>query len=263
MNSPRTLCVLACWTLSARPTAVHDLRINGGALIVATVRAGGMELSLSTPRAPFFLSELLPLTVSLRNQSRAAIGYFGTFTSSFCGSALDVTTVASAPRYAPPYAVLPQCPAPLPHPSALAPGRAISVQLLVPVTASGHVSVTAHILFVTAAHDNGPGSWYSSGPGPFARRWPALTIDVAPRVPADRVIRLQPSRASFRIVAPPHARSSLLYEEESLCQSAWSITVDWSQLLDTHTIEAPPCTGPSRWLALVSAPGFAIASAMQ
>ncbi len=262
MGGLRAFCVLACCALSVLPTAVHRPRADGGPSIVARERAGGLELSLSAPRGPFFLSELLPVTVALHNQSGAAVGYFGAFTPTLCGSAVDVLVAGSPPLYTPPRAILPSCPAPRPIPGGLAPGRAVSVRLLVPVTASGRVTVAVHMLFVTATHREGAGVWYSSGPGPFAARWPTLAIDVAPRVPADRAIRLRPSGASLHIVAPPPARSSLLYQEVSVCGNEGSGDADW-QPLGAGTIAPPRCAGQGRWSVLVSAPGFAIASATQ
>jgi len=198
MTSLRALIVLTCGALSMLPTAVHRARAAGGPSIVARERGGGLELSMSVPRGPFFLSELLLVTVSLRNRSSAAVGYVGAFTPAFCNAAVDVMLAGSPPLYTPPRALLPSCPAPRPNPDGLAPGRALSVQLLVPITASGRVTMAAHMLFVTATHRDGAGVWYSSGPGPFAARWPTLTIGVTARVPANRVIRLRRKRGVRR-----------------------------------------------------------------
>lgn len=262
MTSLRALIVLTCCALSMLPTAVHRARADGGPSIVDRERGGGLELSMSVPRGPFFLSELLLVTVSLRNRSSAAVGYVGAFTPAFCNSAIDVMLAGSPPLYTPPRALLPSCPAPRPNPDGLAPGRALSVQLLVPITASGRVTMAAHMLFVTATHRDGAGVWYSSGPGPFAARWPTLTIGVTARVPANRVIHLRPSGATLHVVAPPSARSALLYQEASICGNAGSGDADW-QPLRTDTIAVPRCTGQGRWSVLVSAPHFAIASMTQ
>ena len=234
----------------------------------ATVRGGGLQMSLHLPRGPFFLGELLPVTVSLSNHSAKAVGYLGAPTGDACVPAFQVDlTGGSPPLYTLPAMLHPQCPAPMPR--QLGAGQTLTVPLLVPLTASGRVTLTARATFVSVTRGRGT-LIISSGPGPFITGgWPSTTITVAPHAPADRAIHLLhvgPLDLPFLHVdsqvfvdAPRDAASHLLYQSSATCTGIGEGTLYWQPLAST-VIREPGCGSDEKWTMMVSAPGCAIAA---
>jgi hypothetical protein len=233
----------------------------------ATVRAGGLQMALYLPRGPFFLGELLPVTVSLSNHSAKAIGYLGAPTANACVPAFQVDlTGGSPPLYTLPAMLIPHCPAPMPR--QLGAGRALAIPLLAPLTASGRVTLTAHAMFASVTRAGSGTLTISSGPGPFMAGWPAMTITVAPHVPANRAIHLLhvgPLDLPFLHVdsqvlvdAPRDAASHLLYQWSATCTGMGEGILPWQPLRST-VIHEPVCGSDEKWTIMVSAPGYAVA----
>jgi hypothetical protein len=233
----------------------------------ATVRAGGLQVSLYLPRGPFFLGELLPVTVSLSNHSAKAIGYLGAPTAIACIPALRADlTGGSPPLYTLPAMLLPHCPAPLLR--RLGAGQTLIMHLLVPLTASGRVTLAAHAMFASVTRGGSGTLTISSGPGPFMARWPSMTITVAPQAPPDRAIHLfhvGPLDLPFPhvhsqvfVAAPRDAASHVLYQSSATCTGMGEGTLYWQPLRST-VIHEPGCGSDETWTIMVSAPGYAIA----
>ncbi len=69
--------------------------------------AGGIQLSLRLATGPYFLSELLPVRIALRNHTSHALSLDGDPTPDFANPALGVSTSGGTfPTYALPFRVL-------------------------------------------------------------------------------------------------------------------------------------------------------------
>lgn len=245
-----------------------------------TLRAAGLEMTLRLPRGPYFLGELLPVAVTLRNRSGAAISYFGWPTAGACGATFSIyASGGAAPLYVLPPMIMPSCPASLPH--QLKPGGVLAANLLVPLTASGRVTVAAQAELATITRNQSGGQSISWTPSPIKPGWPSMTIAVAPRAPASRVIHLiHVGPINLRlfslfnggprvlVAAPRGAVPHLLYQLQTACVSAggtayYSQSGYW-QPLQSVEIDDPGCgggiSGAETWTLLVGAPGYAIAS---
>jgi len=114
--------LVAGWT---RPASANTRVLR------ATVHAAGLTVSLEVLAAPLFLGELLPVTVSLANDSPRAMHYVGPPTRLLCNSVVFVTLSGGKPGLSPVY---PPCPAGFPGLQELPPGNTLRVGLLVPLT---------------------------------------------------------------------------------------------------------------------------------
>lgn len=220
----------------------------------AHAEVADLTYSMRVPSGPYFLSELLPVDLTLANHSQTTYTLQGSPHYNACGGALWAgLTGGSRPHYQLPVGVHFGCPL---ITMDFTPGQTITIHDLVPLTASGQITLTAGMHIYT----QGVG-----GDGPFADRWPALQLTVDSHVPANRTIALIPIGTSVLVVAPPGALAHLVYIYNVACydeqgpggttsaNGAW----DSSALL----LNQPGCPGKDpAWSYAVSAPGYAIAS---
>jgi hypothetical protein len=107
--------------------------------------------------------------------------------------------------------------------STLAPGQTWTVDQFLPLTASGQVTLTIGARFFVIATATDGARQLTGSPGPFAHRWPALQLSVAPAVPAGHTISLQQINLllvhQVSVAAPTAALRELYYIENVTCQS--------------------------------------------
>jgi len=224
------------------------------ASVSTTVAAGHVVMSLWTGTGPYFLSELLPVHVSLRNTSHRSLAYIGWPTDTPCVPALSVSVVGgSPPLYVLPSLLVPSCPGSPLH--WLAPGQTLTVALLIPLTASGHVTLVAQTYVPTASR---------SDLSALKGRWPSLTITITinAHIPPNRTFRLHHYDSLVAVSSPPGARPHLLYQYQvaSLVDSTGNFV--WEPLSSGVVHDTRDASWGGQWLVMVSAPGYAITTAV-
>jgi hypothetical protein len=222
----------------------------------ASARAGGLQMSIAVSPGPYFLSELLEVQLTLANQSQTTYSVEGFLKPNYCASALWVgQSGGQPPAYQWPMLPILQSVKCALLPSTLAPGAHWSSVQFIPLTASGSVTLSAQAAFVAS----------TGGVGPSTRGWPSVTIQVAPRVPANRTIALAAATGRLSISAPPGARAHLYYVYIVDCSQGGgtgeaAMSGYWQPISSTVLAE-PNCSGTQeRWRYSVAAPGYAIAS---
>jgi len=269
-----SLMCAACTLLprtSGGAASAHPLQSNtppgssAGTIAEATARAGGYQLSLRLAGGPYFLSELLTVWVSLGNHTGHALTLDGDTTPDRASPALDVrVSGGTSPTYALPF--INSFPGPPPLPYLLPAGQSLSMTLLIPLTASGRLTIAARAAFPRAPHQEPDGAYSSVSTDPFTGHEPFVTITVSPRVPPDRVLLLKLRRGS-KVTATPadtRQRPALLYQERLSCQ--WPTFLElsgtryWSQLPVGGVTRYECDDKPATWSVMISAPGYAIAA---
>ncbi len=227
-----------------------------------TVRseAGGLEASLQVTSGPYFLSELLGVTVSFTNHTQEEVLLGGSTSLNSCESAFNaMMTGGSEPHYNFPDAVM-SCP--LPKSTTFAARKTLTMQGYIPLTSSGQVTITTEAgISVSKGDKNSVGGikWVSSS---LNGHWPAIHINVTAHIPSDRILSLQQQGSKITIEAPVSARSHLVYYNIVTCTGGGTINVSadsWHSVNVTE-ISEPGCSGSNKhWTYAVSAPGYAIA----
>ena len=227
-----------------------------------TVRseAGGLEASLQVTSGPYFLSELLGVTVSFTNHTQEEVLLGGSTSLNSCESAFNaMMTGGSEPHYNFPDAVM-SCP--LPKSTTFAARKTLTMQGYIHLTSSGQVTITTEAgISVSKGDKNSVGGikWVSSS---LNGHWPAIHINVTAHIPSDRILSLQQQGSKITIEAPVSARSHLVYYNIVTCTGGGTINVSadsWHSVNVTE-ISEPGCSGSNKhWTYAVSAPGYAIA----
>ncbi|HEY7985047.1 MAG TPA: hypothetical protein VID73_12805 [Ktedonobacterales bacterium] len=127
--------LLACGGAGTLMASAASISALGGPR--ASVDAGGLRLTLSIAPGPYFLRELLPVSVSLENHTRATAHVDGGASTGGCDGAFAVTQDGGdAPTYQLPAASFPySCPGPLP--TDLAPGALAHLVYMYTASAGG------------------------------------------------------------------------------------------------------------------------------
>jgi hypothetical protein len=226
------------------------------------VERGGLVLTLRVAAGPYFLRELLPVSVSLTNASNRPVYVPGRIDGNMginqCFSVFGAAESGGhAPTYQAPSTGIPMCPGPMP--AELAPGRTVSASDVLPLTASGRVTLTtnASLFSVTTLGPNGGIS--AVGIAPFEGHLPSLQLMVVPAVPPQRMIL--PVRFGTRVyvIAPLAAERHLRYLYTAGGGSCSTGNFSWEPIT-TPIIDDQPCAGQyGTWTYAVGAPGYAIA----
>jgi hypothetical protein len=231
----------------------------------ATTEVNGLVLTLRVAPGPYFLRESLPVGVSLTNHSKATI-----YVEGHAGVNQGLTAFlmkqegGGAPRYQFPETWCLWCPSgPGVIPNGLAPGQSMSGSDLLPITGSGHVTMTAGVgVFAVTTFPTG-GMSIGSQSDPFAGRGPTLHLTVAAAAPPNRTVGLWRIGTHLIVIAPPQALAHLVHLYTlSVRGSYWRDSLGW-QPITTLVIEGPPpiCGGDfAIWSYAVGAPGYAVAS---
>ncbi len=213
----------------------------------------GLLMSLYVPPAVSFLSELLPVTVSLHNQSNRMLNYYGWPYSQSCASMIVVTvTGGSRPFYPFLHHTTRACGLipPLQH---LASGQTLQVTRFVPLTASGRVTITAHAY-----------SFFHLKSMSLGVTDARVVIHVTTQVPISRILYVQYARHEVTVVVAHGERPRLLYQDYVVCTTTrYKETVTRGQWLPVPAggIHPPDCNGSHKeWYVSIGSPGFAIAS---
>jgi hypothetical protein len=149
--------------------------------------------------------------------------------------------------------------------TSLAPGRSLSARVLLPLSASGEVTLTARALFLVMRQGS-DGNWYPQGNlDLLAGQWPAVTLAVAPVAPANHTLTLHTLAQGVTVQAPLGARGHIVYTFDASCDAGGGTEEiggygDWLPA-PTGVITLPACPGTNPvWGYYVAAPGYAIAS---
>jgi hypothetical protein len=249
------------WTLTfvnAAPTSGAARAFStgvSGSTLTATIDVKGLRATLQIPPGPYFLSEMLDIRVVLSNHGKNKLFLDGPPTQGPCGSALWVEVQGGAAPFFTLNEFVISCPAPLPTP--FAPGHAITVHYLVPLTASQRVVLVLQGRFVAESGNSGD----TTAPDPLNGHWPSIAVNVSPRVPANRAIALSFGSHRLLVRAPRLARTHLFLQYSFGCSgpNGYGTGIFWTQL-KSEVAPEPICDGgSSSWWVDVGAPGFAIA----
>jgi hypothetical protein len=260
------------WLFSSQRTNGLVMSIPTGAPVGSikapvTVRseAGGLEASLQVTSGPYFLSELLDVTATLTNHNNKSIflkGGVGTL--NFCTvGALTLITRGGGP----PFDNLPSNNTPTMTCSStqmeLTPGKTLIMQGYVPLIKSGQVALTLEANFLNITKDRYGDEETTSGTDPLYQHWPVLHMNVAAKIPSDRILLLQKQDSQVIINAPVTVQSHLVDYQAMSCMEDSSnkgsiADVGWSPLFPS-TLTEPECWGSNKhWTYVVGAPGYAI-----
>ncbi len=222
----------------------------------AQTQYAGLKASLRVVIAgPYFLGELLPVDVSLANQTGQAVQLAGLrTTATLChGSALMVrVTGGSDPSFTFP-SIARACDNVLPI-TQIQPGEMLTIHQYVPLTRSGAVTLNMQ-----------SDSLDSPIPfAPLAGHWPSVQLQVQLQTPHDRALALHSQPGRVTVETPAGAEGRLLYMQSVSCgYNLGSETVQWTPLA-TNVLEESSCpTAHPLWEYIVSAPGFSIVSGHQ
>lgn len=233
----------------------------------AQTTAAGLTMTLRLSRGPYFLSELVAARITLANDTHAPVKLQGAPMANDCSQALTVALAGGGPpTYALPTRGFVSCPL---ISSVLHPGQMWTIDELLPLTASGSVTLTASAHFIVSATGPGGARYETSSDGPFAGRWPTLHIAVAATVPVGHAIILRPATTATTHqvgVSTSGAAAARFYAiSDIVCADTgqgFSERPDltWRPVSGT-TLTQPSCSGSKPvWTYSVGTPGFAIAS---
>lgn len=229
----------------------------------AQVAAGGLVLSLRVAPGPYFLSELLAVEMTLVNRSQTAYTSQGVPTANDCDQTMTVAlTGGEAPHYTPPVQGIGYCPM---FSSTLKPGQTWTIVQMLPITASGYITLTAQANFLHMEKGTDGSSYMTGGDGPFAGRWPAVHLEVAPAIPVGRTLTLDRSLPDRVSVSGPQGALGHLYAVYDVtCHSSEGYTeapgYTWGPMTG-NVLTRVECPGKDVvWKYGIGAPGYAIAS---
>ncbi len=222
----------------------------------AQAQAGGLEASMRVLiGGPYFLSELLPIDVSLTNHTQKPVvleGTNSTATLCFSSALLVQVTEGDHPSYTFPKLDI-ACTA-IGFATGVKPGQTITIHQYAPLTKSREVTLSMQGTFIGSDHTASP----------LDGHWPTVHIQVNPQVPQDRALSLQNQERQVMINIPAGAKAHLLYLQTITCDSYNdSRAVQWTAL-STTVLHEPTCpTKHPHWEYIVSAPGYSIVSGSQ
>lgn len=215
----------------------------------------GLEMSMSVTSGPYFLSELVFANMSLTNHTHTTFLLQGLQFTSPCDPTLLRLhqTAGEGPHYKLPLAsVLFHCF--IASPKELKPGQTITIQQYEPLTSTGHVTLSAQATFLK------PGGGIMTSP--LDGHWPSLQIQVASKIPSDRLLSLHLNGSQLLINAPSAVHP--VYQFSEMCDglSVASGTPSWMSI-PTHMLNLSNNTAGcaekhAHWQYVVSAVGYAI-----
>jgi len=226
---------------------VTEAGIGAGLFTRATASAHGLEITVSIRTGRYFLGEMLPVQMTLRNHSTRPISFEGAVLPGTCErSPFIMVTGGSAPRYHLPWAPQFSCPN---HSSyRLYPGQMRTTALLVLLPASGRLRLTAQ-------------TSYERDASPFGTAWPSIVISVQPSAPPDRVLHLHRQGAIVSVTVRRGRLPHLLYQYLIVSGGTQIGARDWQPLPGARLQDPRGALAYALWRVLVTAPGYAVASA--
>jgi hypothetical protein len=235
---------------------------TGETTLAAQSSVGGLEMSLSLTSGPYFLSEMLAADISLTNHSTTTYYVGIPFAADPCGYTSDITvTGGGAPYYQIPISTDHSCPAGTSG-RALKPGQTITTRKYLPLTASGHLTLTAETTFLIKKVDNGF-DFYTSVSSPLDGHWPTAHITVNSSIPADRQLSFKIQGTRVTVTAPQGVQLPLLYLYGVSCQdfhdtgTTGTGNYGWESI-SKNQVSVPGCPGKNvQWMFAFGAPGYA------
>ncbi|GHO78141.1 hypothetical protein KSD_59120 [Ktedonobacter sp. SOSP1-85] len=234
---------------------------------VASIRSNGVELALHVPNEPIFLSELLPVDVSLTNENSQPVTFMGDINSTlFCKAALKLSIKGGGE----PHFQLPHEQNGVTHGCGafgevtVQPHQTVTAHYFLPMTASGAVTLQASASLASRSGD------IVSTNDAFIHHTPTLALNVSPQIPAERRLSLRLSGSHIFVSAPSPARAHLYYQAFGECQygdgSSIHRILEWITLPDP-ALNVPDCARDTSrtvtgldWGVSVGSPGYAIAT---
>ncbi len=233
-----------------------------GKISIVTV-TGGLEASMSITGGPYFLSELLAADISLTNQTDKTMYVGIPFAGSACGYITGVqVTGKDTPEFVIPIPTDHSCPF-FVNSTPLKPGQTLTVHKYLPLTNSGHLTLTAETAFFASPRQS-QNPFPKQISSPLDGHWPSIQIDVAPKVPSDRTISYHRDGSRVFIIAPTDAQHQLQYLYGVSCSDytgpggTGSGNYGW-ETLPKNVVGEPGCPGKNvRWAFAFGLPGYAI-----
>lgn len=247
-------------TIGSFPEPVH----SPSNMVTASSSVGGLEMSLSLTPGPYFLSELLAADISLTNHTDKTVYAGIPFVGSGCGYVTGILmTSGGGPNYSISIPTDHSCPG-FESSTPVKSGQTLTVQKYLPLTSSGHVMLTAETQFYTSVPQPQKNVFPRSAPNPLEGHWPSTQIDVALKVPANRMISYHRDGSRVFINAPTDAQHLLQYLYSVSCQdlndqgSTGSGNYGW-QALQKNVVGEPGCPGKNvHWAFAFGLPGYGI-----
>ncbi len=233
-----------------------------GPALSAWAAGDGLALALRVPRGPYFVGELLPITVSLTNRTAALVflgrGCAARPPGNLVGVLLTGGTAASLALPPTDHSCPPLDPVPVPT------GKKVVIRLLVPLSRSADVTLAVEIVRFTVIDPSLSGRLGAARmPDPFGGRWPMVQLTVTSQPPAARIITLRHVGPTVLVAAPAGARASLHYLYGVTCREGQGSMARgyyaWEPL-SAPVLRDPGCGPDERWQVAVGAPGYAIAT---
>jgi hypothetical protein len=234
-----------------------------GNMVTAFAEAGGFEMTLSLTPGPYFLSELLAADISLTNHTDK-MAYMGIpFVGSDGGYVTDIqVTGGGAPEYIVPIAIVHPSPG-FVNSTPIKPGQTLAVRKYLPLTNSGHLTLTAETEFFASTREP-QNPFPKQISSPLDGHWPSMQIEVAPKVPANHMISYHRVGTRVFIDAPTDARHLLQYLYGVSCSDytdqggTGSGNYGW-EALQKNVVGEPGCPGKNvQWTFAFGLPGYAI-----
>lgn len=232
-------------------------------MVTVFSEAGGLRMSLSLTPGPYFLSEMLAVDISLTNHTDKTVYVGIPFVESACGYVTGVqVTGGGAPEFVISIPTDHSCPA-FANNTSIKSGQTLTVLKYLPLTSSGHQLLTAETeFFASTPRSQNPFPQRASSP--LDGHWPSIQIDVASKVPANRMISYHRVGSRVFIDAPTDARHLLQYLYGVSCSDytdqggTGSGNYGW-QSLQKNVVGEPGCPGKNvQWTFAFGLPGYGI-----
>lgn len=223
--------------------------------------AGGFEMTLSLTPGPYFISELVAVQISLTNQTQKTANVGIPFVGSACGYVTGVqVTGEDTPQFVIPIPMDHSCPF-FVNSTPIKPGQTLTSVKYLPLTNSGHLTLTAGTQFYNKVISQSLYSFPKQIASPLDGHWPTMSIDVASKVPANRTISY--TRVGPRVFI--NAPQPVQYLYSVFCSDynndgggTGTGNYGW-QALTKNVVGEPGCPGKNvQWAFAFGLPGYGI-----
>ena len=243
-------------TAGSTPTTIQP----PAGMVTVKSSAGGFEMSFSLTQGPYFLSELLAAQISLTNHTDKTAYVDAPFVGSPCGYVTGIqVTGEDNPQFVISIPTDHSCPVGGTD-TAIKPGQTLTVVKYLPLTNSGHVTLTAETSFYSSDAQS-RGLFPKQISSPLDGHWPAISIDVAARVPANRTISYHRVGSRVFIDAPrpvQYLYSVFCYDYNNDGGGTGTGDFGWESLTK-NVVGEPGCPGKNvHWSFAFGLPGYGI-----
>lgn len=222
--------------------------------------AGGLEMRLSLTPGPYFLSELLAAKISLTNHTDKTAYVGSPFVGSACGYATGIqVTGEETPQFVIPIPTDHSCPF-FVNDTAIKPGQTLTVVKYLPLTNGGHLTLTVETEFYTSTRQS-QNPFPKQISSPLDGRWPTISIDVASKIPANRMISYHRVGSRVFINAPQPVQylySVFCSDYNNDGGGTGTGNFGWESLTK-NVVGEPGCPGKNvQWKFAFGLPGYGI-----